>query len=683
MKAIVVAFATLVLGLSYQLLLEHYTPEYLGYQALSWDQGQNCSRGGVPTQFKQKFRAVGTYSSGSPIKESRCRGSFDKQGNVLEIEYILFGQSATLTVVDQHDTILSITPLPPSANWSLLKVQAPETGASNQFFLNIRGVSSGTHWLAVRDRVQFYKVSMFETAHDWLESNTPVKLLIIGSLALALSVLLLSTNPKEPFWLLLLLAVATQFRGASFFFWDEWHALLRFDDHGLGATLIPHNEHVLPLFFGWFLAESKVLGENYQLYLIVSVLIHACNSRLVYSVLQQIGGSFRATLLLSCLFAISGLHSESLHWAFEQCLLLSYTACFLSLLFALRYIRTGNILPLIASAITAAITPLFFGNGFATPVYLFAIGLAEFATCGEDKRRITIFRTLISTAISALILIAPVLLYYSFSKGEGHGHGMADAKLFENLSAVGLYLLVGTQLGAVLRGLGLFPALQAGAPAELIQRLPFLQPSTAYLTPEVLFGLLGLGVSVIILVVAVDRSSPRKAILLWLSAQCIFLGSLILPALGRWHFGIQQSLSLRYYYAPMLGLCLMMLPIIIGAISFETKPGLFGSRSSPGMKTLLYLFLVAHIAMQLFLGSRFDYFSRQGPGHYSFAIRLNEWMEQAEKQNAKTYEAVNTNLNGLHPSYPATLSPGLHPFDAYRALHFLDAKKYPKKMGLQ
>lgn len=249
-----------------------------------------------------------------------------------------------------------------------------------------------------------------------------------------------------------------------------------------------------------------------------------------------------------------------------------------------------------------------------------------------------------------------------FDLKKGVGSGIDNARPFEDLQKLFDYLLVGTQLGGVLRGLGLFPFFANTDPASLL---------TGPDRPEPLLATWGFLASLALLTYSLWKRPRGEAFRIWSLGQLIIITSMLLPAFGRWQYGMEQSLSLRYHYATIVGLAILLFPLLAGsALSTNIQK----RRAAPTLGAAL---LILYFAVQLKAGNNY-LVTPFGPTHRAYAAQLRDWNINLRALGAVTsYEAAGTALEGQHPLHPHSFTSQRHPDEVYRALNWLDPERYP------
>ena len=443
----------------------------------------------------------------------------------------------------------------------------------------------------------------------------------------------------KAFLILFIFSFGLQFRPGAYFFWDEWHVMMRFIDHGFGVAFLTHSEHFIPLFMLLYFAELKIFGGNHFLFLIVSVALLSTNALLLSSLLTRISKysekftpPANATLLLVVFYVTSGLHSETMHWAFTQCILLSLGFILLSLIFTLDFLETGKRSLLALSSASCFVAPLFFANGLATCIFigLFLLFVVSF-------HKWIIFRTRYQQRSLQLICSITLILIislgiYMIPKPE-MGHKLTDAKVIGSEAEVAKYVFVGSQHGTILRSTGIYPSIY-----PLVKNTSnefFKSP-----VPEINNAYLGSIISITLLLIYIlNRNNRQKNWRIWMLGQGIIIASFLLPAAGRWHFGIGQSLSPRYQTIALIGLIVLFLPA--ANYMFSTAKNKLTSKAASIATCSIIFFLQLAYSIQV------NPFSKDGLMNRSYIERLQSWKKENDITKATPQLAL-----------PPRLSPG-------------------------
>lgn len=519
--------------------------------------------------------------------------------------------------------------------------------------------------LHLRDRILWFESPSIARRTADLPHSATLSIAIAALLALALVALIrspqFSTLPTAKLLLLFfVIGFGVHFRISAFLFWDEIYLLEQFMRRGgFSGVIYRHNEHFLPLFFSWFYAQCRLFGDSYWLMLIVSNAIHATNAVLLAALLERLlpdrPGLRTSARTGALLFLVSGLHAETMQWAFEQCLLLAQTATFLAMIAAIEFVHTANRRYLIGAALATAAAPLLFANGFIAPLQIGLLLLL--VTHLADTSRLRWTRTITALAAVGFAVIIPAALYLTFKKGVGSG--IDSAKPFDDLQKLADYLWVGSELGGVLRGLGLFPFFANTDPVRLLGSDP---------RPETTLAFWGLLASLLVLSYALWKRPRAESVRIWLLGQLLILSAMLLPALGRWQYGMEQSLSLRYHYGTAVGLTVLLFPVLVSSALIHKH------RVGAALGSVL---LALSLAVQLKAGHNY-LLTPFGGTHRAYTEQLRDWNIQLRERGAITsYEAAGTDLEGQHPLHPHSFTSQRHPDEVYRALNWLDPERYP------
>jgi hypothetical protein len=701
----VLGLGTALLLLLFQLSASTLPPHFLDFEQLRWQTLQGCTAGAAPHDFPGYQMSVGTFQTAPSSREVRCASEpFVLNSSRLEFEYTGSPepQDAPHTIFELKDSsgqILTRIPLlstgktPERTNWTTFQVELAEALVGQSVTVLVKSAASHNYssWFALRNRLNFYRAAdAFEKFMSLLKHRS-LRMVICVLLAFFLvfwlkgSVIEAQTSLSDFALVLFFVALAVHFRTDVFFYWDEWHVLERFGKMGFPGIIYTHNEHFLPLFFGFFFVESRFFQDMYFLYILLSVALHTLNALLLVSLLKRLAGEHKraeaVSRFIAFLYMLSALHSEVLNWAFEQSVLGAQALTLILLCAGLDTIRWGTFRKLWLTAVLVAIVPFVFGNGFIAIVQLaLVVSLSCLAIDrgADDRPFFEIFeerlrRGFVLFVCCAVFLLLPVFLYIHYK--EGAGHGIAQAKPFADPQALFSYLFVGSQLGTVLRGMGLFPSLQLNAAGAMLQKLSAVYPEARHgQLPDMFFAGLGFCLSLALLCTSLCSRARVKYFCLWLLGQLFILSALVLPSFGRWQFGTDQSLSLRYHSQALVGFCIMLLPVFLLLFgSNKDKPRLPAFFSS-FITSFALLFIGAHIFAQLYLSLKFDSFTENGIKNHIFAEQLWQWRTKLNQEfplRDVPYEGTDTPYAGLQPIYPETVTPGRHPDDIYQVLRWL------------
>jgi len=652
-------------------------------EGLSWPTEASCS---AESLVKTIATRAFTLSAGSSTTATSCRSNYfvpkSEELSVATASNAVSGDSFFLEAIDAQGVSLAKTPISPSSDWREHTLSLGDVAnKSISLVLSQHNLAKPGEKVSVRSRVEYYDRA--------IPAQTSLPWLLLIALPLATGALLFfflfvaqASNLKFAAFLLFSTFVV-HFRQEVFFYWDEWHVLMRYAKMGWGGAIYTHNEHFLPLFFAFYQGLARALGDYYLLFIFISLCIHSLNACLLARLLERLAGDWshrrEASRLLAFLFALSALHAEALQWAFEASLLLAQTTCLYGLLQAWDGVTTRSPKKLFVGALSCGLSPLFFGNGFATAFQLAAVlclGALFVETQGRDshararlKKR---FRWCFAALSSSAFVFAGVAALYIYFR-DGSGHTVEDARPFENLDAVVEYLIVGTGLGTILRGIGLYPILQpAAAPIALTHLLPWIPFLDSYkATPDLVFGWIGILTAFVLLLVSCTRGQAAKTLRITAIGLVFMVSALLLPAFGRWQLGAQQSLSLRYHYPALCGLCIFLLPLFCRMLrlAYEKHNRLLTS----GLISILTLSVCAQLSAAAF----FHHFTAAGRSNREFISQMQSWNEFRTASPKKiSWEGHKTKSSGLQPLMPPNLTPGMHPDDIAKVIHWLSPDKY-------
>lgn len=692
-RAAVLPLVLLVLSILVTLVLSPPVPRWEGEGRLAWSELRGFVNGQqqleAPALPSSEPAVIGWREPG-PAKGNRRAESlpFTVKGPLMEISVAGLlapglSRSPTVAVVGLDGEVLSDESIPLRAEsiqhlgWTPFRLALPASAVGKEARLIFRTKPSATPagWVALRERIDFYSLPSVAVLY---ESRTLGGVLFLGFAALAgISLIRLAAVPRPRGVLaiaFLAVSLVLQLRTSVYIYWDEWHVLERFSQLGFGGVVYTHNEHFLPLFFTWLFAEARIFGDSYLAYIFVSCGLHALNGWLVYELLSRLGegrkGTRQASVLLAAAFVASSLHGEALQWAFEQSLLISQALTLAASCLVWDFMRRGERSRAGFAAACCFAAPLCFGNGFfaliqAGLVAVTALLGAELSVSGRDGSREGLRRIAIAGATALLGTAAAAWLYSIYQSSSGHG--ASELTPFSDPLALARYLYVGTQLGAILRGLGLFPFLELTAPAKGLAALGVASDS-----PEMLLAHLGLLINIALLVFARRAAVLRGwAIRLWILAQCLLFGPMLLPSLARWQLGVSQSLSLRYHYSTLFGLAVALLPVVSAACATR----------SVLLRRVGASLLVCWLTAQLLTARGFDYFSGLGASHRAYLPQLVDWEAKLAALRSTnpsvSFEANGTELSGMQPAHPQTLTPGRHPEQIYAVLRWLSPRRFP------
>ena len=576
----------------FQLLTLSKAPHPRGVQLLAWEFSKSSgyiSSGSPGTEAFADLLGISTAATFDPqysAEHSRRLRSqpFRPQGPEFELEIAGRFPPVKLPVpviefFDASGKEVASTPIPLRSRpplfreWTAYRFRLPpELAGQEQIALRVslppRPQSQDS--LAIRGRVVFFDAPTLRQRISETCLRHPKLARFLASILVAATVLLIfpigvrafaARQYLRLFFLFFLFAAGVHFRETLFYHWDEWHVLARFQDQGLPGVIYRHNEHFLPVFFFLYFLEAKLFAAHYAFSVLLTLFVHAGVTLLLLLSLEKLLPAERRhpapLFFLALFYAVSALHAEALHWAFEVCLMLCELVFAGTLYFLLSRQEENRRSPraLLVFFFASALAPLLFGNGFTLPalVGLFALFQERFLR-GErlPSWGNAVKNSLPAALASGLGVLFPAACYHFYK--EGAGHAVQESQLLANISESLKYLFVGTQAGTLLRGLGLLPDLQLTAAGDLPNFL-----LTPEIRPELILGLAGFLASLLLLFMM----GVRKNWQYWVLGQSFLALCLALPALGRWSFGINQSLALRYHSQMLFGLLIILLPIFV------------------------------------------------------------------------------------------------------------------------
>lgn len=512
------------------------------------------------------------------------------------------------------------------------------------------------HWIALRSKANFYQYKSrwkksFLNLKNKLLSTLPLWLicfLCAACILLAYRYFIQNEISAFSFFILLFLtSLGVHFRQNTFYYWDAWHILNRFMHFGISGIIYTHNEHFLPFFWLYYYGICKLLGTSYAYLLVFSSLIHSLNALLLAVLCQKslkhiLPDNRKISRFLAFFFVISSLHTEVMHWAFEQTVLLSNTMIFSCLILVMNYLESGKMLMLLGIMLSAFTAPLFFGGGFTLAFYSVILLCFYSLTRGFNFSKFK--DSLLALLSVAMGLGATAIIYLNYVRSPTSSMPAMDfGTLLLYLKEPLKYIVVGSQLGTVLRGLGFYPGLEFGG----CRRLAGIDSPEALnslrfgdtLDPETLAVLTGCILSLVFLLALLKFFHwQAKGFYLWCLSEATIVSSLLLPAFGRWQLGLGQSLSLRYHYVPVAALCLLLIPLINSLIFTNRKQ--LKSISAIGFALLL-------TALQLYQGAKFTYFTEKGAENRRYLLQI------------QNLQGLYDNKDSLGPLEPESLTPGL------------------------
>jgi hypothetical protein len=705
----------------FQLSVSSNAEHFVGFKPIEWQTLDGCRVGGLSKKIYGASATLNTHNTEPKGERLSCLshslsldgpkarlyflGDYYRAGRPNKSKKRLrllseSGERITSRALFVRGTI-------PSRNvWEPVDMEIPEQYVGKRAFLILEEEfpHDKDNWVALRNKIDFFSAkNTLEKLQGWAKNSSFRPLFSpLASISLCL-LLLLTANFKvrSSVFLAVLFFVAfcVHYRAQVFIYFDEWHVLEHLSSTGFTGALYRHNEHFLPLFFAWYWLEALIFGDRYLLWTSISIAIHACNALLLYKLLfalyPQVSDdeatsaveqhTFFQTLLCrsaTLLFLVCGLHSEALHWAFEQSLLFAQLFTFLSFLFGISYFQKGKRLDLFCSGLFAALAPLLFGNGF---IVLPQLGLILCLCAVQQKFSFGLFfkRSFLLMLSGGLLSLLTLAAYLSQSSGAGHS--VDDVKPFEEPEQVKEYIEVGSQVGTILRGLSIVGTADGSVMKDVYRGSFFrkLYQKPVYLTPELYLAYCGGVLNLLMLIVSLLTKRRKELGLLWLVGNIIVISSLILPALARWHYGVQQSLSPRYHYGSLLGLYMILIASWTSIISLLRNSGKLPQRLASGFLVVLCAWACSR---QMNMGANATWFTEHGLRHRTWIAQARDWeaaLAKVAKGQPLGYYADKTPLADLQPEYTPGITPGRGPRDIYRVLSKLDRKQYPNFKHLQ
>ncbi len=655
---------------------------YTSYSSLNWTESELCKKSlSIPVDNASR----GLLTAPAVSEYTTCKTDFlTASDRFLSISYSadfareeggkrpilkIFKQKAVIN--EQPQEIFSKDLAPTSGIWKDVVIDLGEHDKNVPIYIELTNrLKKSDSILYVRDRVDFFSrevkapSTFTEIAYDQLVvAFIKFFLLLVGSVYLFSTKLSSKGDSLKLFFILFALSLVQFFSSDSYYYFDEWHVLERYQKLGFPGVIYTHNEHFLPLFFTWYYLVTKIASSNYQALLVISSLLHATVAYSLIRFLNLFNDRERASEKLSVLaglfFLLGAVHVETMEWAFEQSILLCMLSCIWSFIFQVYYMRSNNYYYLLASLLFLVLTPLLFGNGLVfMPLSLVFSALYFFLI--ENKGSLN-FRMLLSKKWLSIWILTPVfslvpIIFYLYNKPVG-----AQATTGFDILATVNYLVVGVGLASILRGIGIYPSMNlitserffSSFGADSISLIiDSLKPT--FMTGDEFLGYLGV-LLVLLVVFYVYITNKSKQVLLVTVFGLIFLvSSFLLPALARASLGETQSFALRYQYFSQFGLSLIL-------------AGLFYSVSQKFVRSfIIYFCFSLWLFEQSALVSLFSHFSSHGLLHHSYLDQLVDWEEQTKGFNFTSFEANTTDQQGLFPLARPSITPGRHPNELLR-----------------
>lgn len=557
-----------------------------------------------------------------------------------------------------------------STEWQLLRFQSADLKGPLSLELKSSEKLGADDWLEFRNRADLYQANgIFLQAHTFLQSLPPVATFALSLFAaMGLTILLIVFSSQAissyvVYVVFLLLSLLLHFRLQSYFYFDTWHVLERFRELGPRGVIYSHNEHFLPLFFALFYSEAILFKGSYELFLLVSHLLHALNALLVFLILKRVLAHKNAhstflSLGLSALFLVNANHAEALHWAFIQSVISAHTCIFFGLYSALKYLDSRGSIDFYLSMISLGLSPFFFANAFISPGLLILILAAMYVSGRQldlSNVKALVYGSMTVIAITALCYIC----YDRMTEAQ-------EVNVHAGLQAANIirYVVSGVLIGTCLRGIGLFPSLDLEGVRDVSASLPraLEEYARTFSSLEAFYWLLSaLVLLVICLIICGLPTEDRKKYfslaligLLWCTVY------FILPAIGRAQFGPGQALAPRYHYGSLFGLLL----ILSGAFAFLSQK-----------RALLPIVLAILFSLHLFLAGQYTRYTSIGLQNRDYIAKLKDWRktieEPAPNQDFR-FDAKGSVHQGQQPRWVNSLTTGVNSEIIYDILRWLE-----------
>ena len=606
-----------------------------------WENTGGCRRMVKPAQQFPLVDRVVTWNPRNPIHQASCTSEwFVPQGNYLEIEFAGFVDLTerdmdTVYIAVENESGQELARFIPryeqvSGTWKQAKTifrDMPE----GKIRLRIHDQAVGNGWIALRRRVNFYSINV--TNHDrfqffrWSWWKIPVRVLFALSVALTVVWITLQRSRWIFVSALVLLCTFIHYRTDVYFSSDDFMFLDKLTRFGLGGVIQRHNEHIIPIFTGFLYGQYLLFGDAYGFYLLVSMVLMGITALLLRDLLVKFSsllpeeafsyGSLKyaelGANLVAILFAISGLHTETMQWVTCQCILLMLIA-FLTAFNALwNYLQYGERRALMVVSLAVFASPLVFGSGFMVGPYCVMLIVLGVWGAGAIRRR----RALWAFGASTLPLLPCLGVYYLYRRIDGIGLKLEDAAL-PAMNEVGRFVFFGPFFGTILRGVGITPYFGTDEVAPIL-KAPFPLLNVSLYQRGIILGLLVTAISLVFLFM---RPQWRRFIGAWLFGFVLLITPFIFFAVGRARFGVDYSLQLRYHTISLLGVCIMFLPLLSNGVKTVIRTSSFSSIATP---VLLSLLLFAHCYSQISLSQKLITYGFRGEQQRSYIEQVIHW----------------------------------------------------------
>jgi hypothetical protein len=486
---------SLLLSIAYFLFVYETIAEYSSFETLKWTDEPGCLS--FEPGFIDGTSSVLKFDFNTGHSESlRCSSEpFHVSSSVLRIHYSHSNVRDPVIWLVQNGVPISEFRLESSDTsiWSILTLDLPHLEVGKEFAIMVAGEGGGESVFYIRNRMEFLSrnPSSLHLGFQELSHTTIQKSLILGTSLFFLLLYIAKSSFVSTgtyFILLFFSSVLFFFSKSPFYYFDEWHVLQRFAETGFSGIWSSHNEHFLPIFFAWYYMVTSVFGEYYEALLFLSLVLHALHGIVILMLMQEFAFSRKVSQIIIYLYSLSALHLEVLEWAFEQSIILCSIFGLLGIIFGSKYLRTGKFRYIFLSAFLCSCAPLIFGNGFTwIPVSLILL-CSSILLLDESAIRTKLIR-LCKLGFLQCVLVLPAVYMYLQNKASNapsDSRGAPFVLLLEKFDQVINYIIVGSGVGTVLRGLSVYPNLSLSSLKEVLSSTkPFLVP---YLDRLLLFS---------------------------------------------------------------------------------------------------------------------------------------------------------------------------------------------------
>jgi len=667
-KTFLPILALLLIGL-YHVSVSQIPAQFLGFEKIEWE---NCPihNSNYLVQGNNRFRVAKLnyldaiqHCKSKPIGGKNAKYEFEYRGVFDE-----FSSSIIFPDSQKSEKII----FTPSKEWQTIKFNLDTIQNFQIYFNPSRTFSDKGNWIEVRSRINVFAKPPFTEKFKDLKNHRSSKIIIsiLGSIGIIFSFVFLNSRQfsnKVYFLVFFIISLLVHFRFQNFFYFDAWHILQRFSEQGISGIIYSHNEHFLPLFFLFYYLESVIFGSQYELFLIISHLLHSLNTLLIVLILKEVLPKTKKTnaiaLVLGILFLVNSNHAEALQWSFIQSVLLAHAAIFTGLYFCLKYLKEKHKYALRISYISLGLSPFFFANGFISPALIILFTGAYFLPrkrISELKDQLSAARNLIGKTL--FILLFAAFAYYSYGiSSEANEISIHSQLQFSNIIR---YIASGTLLGTILRSIGLFPSLHLEGLEILSKKLPapLLELAKQFSSLDAFFWTISLLVCFFLFLTTKRKEQTRENLILFFIGFIWIICFFVLPALGRAQFGPSQALALRYHYGSIFGLLLILSPFI--SFLFE-KPKLLVSCS---------LFV---LSVHLYSEAGYSKYSDLGITNRTYIAKLRNWRKKigTNEDQSFRFDAKGTKWHGQQPRWTSTLTTGVNSEIIYDTLKLLEREE--------